>query len=182
MISELLHRMSSDRLDRFEELLEGVGWHLIAGEPVPLNLQLDVPIETLPEVARAAIAKSVRRYRDRDFDGSITAIVGVIDIITERIYKTAGLGDHRKVPYHQRVIAAHKELESVFRARLVGMSPTEADLTWRGQERVVNGAADVLGAFRRNFSDAHGTGTASPELVQTALQSALYLINCLSSS
>ena len=179
LIHELLERSTTETRERLEELLERVGWHVVAGEPAPLTLRLDASVEVPPEVVTKAIAKSIRRFRDRDFDGAITSIVGVIDTLTEDIYDRAGLAGHKKTSYQQRAITAHKQLESAFRGRLVGMSLPEAELTWAGRQRSVNGAADVLGAYRRNFADAHGSGSANPKLVQDALESALFLVNCL---
>ena len=109
----------------------------------------------------------------------MTSVVGIIDTITEATYTASGLPDHKKSSYQQRATTAHKMLEANFRARLAGMSTSEADLAWKGQQRAVNGAADVLGAVRRNYSDAHGVGSADPGLVQTALHSALFLVYSL---
>lgn len=177
MVTELLRR-SSNR-ERLEELLERVGWHLVGDEPVPLDLRLDLPPDTLPDPVREAFVKAVRRYRDGDFDGAMTSVVGVIDTITETIYDENGLPNHKQASYQQRAVTAHKTLESRFRTSLVGMSPAEADRSWSGQHRAVNGAADVLGAFRRNYSDAHGAGSGDPGLVQMALHSALFVVYSL---
>ena len=124
--------------------------------------------------------KAVRRYRDGDFDGAMTAVVGVIDTITESIYTSNSLRRHKQSSYQQRAITAHKTLEAKFRASLSGMTAPEADLAWKGQQRAVNGAADLLGAFRRTYSDAHGASPAPPpEIVQTAIHSALFLVYSL---
>ena len=179
VITELVDRLDDEHTERLEVLLERVGWHLVAGEPAPLSLRLDTPVESLPEIAVKAISKATRRFRDGDFDGAMTSIAGTIDSLTEEIYNSAGITNHKSSSYQQRAIKAHRELESNFRARLAGMSTNEADLVWKGRERAVNGAADVLGAFRRNYSDAHGAGSADPRLVQDALQAATFLITCL---
>jgi hypothetical protein len=179
MVAELLRRSSDQTRDRLEELLERVGWHLVAGEPVPLDLRLDVPLDSLPDSTRTSVGKAIRRFRDRDFDGAMTSVVGTIDTITEEIYIENGLLDHKRASYQQRAIIAHRTREAAFRARLRDMDATEADLAWKGHHRAVNGAADVLGAFRRNYSDAHGSGAADPGLVQTALHAALFLIYSL---
>lgn len=179
LIAELVARTEDDGIERLEELLERAGWHLVGGEPAPLTLNAPPPVAPLPPAVREAIGKSARRYRDGDFDGAITSIVGVVDIMTEEIYTASGLPDHKRVSYHQRAVTAHKQLESAFRTRLSGMPPKEQDLSWEGQKRAVNGAAELLAAFRRNYSDAHGASTADPRLVQDALQAALFLAACL---
>jgi hypothetical protein len=179
VVAELVARSGPEEVARLEELLERVGWHLVGDEPAPLTLSVPPIAAPLPRAVREAIGKSVRRYRDGDFDGAMTSIVGVVDTLTEDIYTAAGLPDHKKVPFHTRAVTAHKELEAAFRSRLGSMSVAEADRSWEGQKRAVNGAAELLAAFRRNYSDAHGASTADPRLVQDALQAALFLVPCL---
>lgn len=179
MVGELARRCSGDVRNRLDELLERFGWQLADNEPVPLDLRLDVDPAALPPNLRDALMKAVRRYRDGDLDGSMTSIVGLVDMITEEIYTAEALPGHYNDSYHKRAITAHKTREAAFRSRLGAMDPAEADRTWDGQKRAVNGAADVLAAFRRNYSDAHGPSTANSKLVQAAVHSALLVIYSL---
>lgn len=179
MIAELLRRSAETTRERLEALLERVGWRLVAGEPAPIDLRLDFAAEALPAPVRAGVAKAIRRYRDGDFDGAMTSVVGVIDTLTETIYSDHNIPGHKRAPYHERAVTAHKALESQFRSGLQGMGALEADVAWKGQQRAVNGAADLLGAFRRCYSDAHGVGSADAALVQLAMQAALFLVYSL---
>lgn len=179
LIAELVARSGDDGIERLEELLERAGWHLVGGEPAPLTLNAPPPVVPLPKAVQEAIGKSVRRFRDGDFDGAMTSIVGLVDTMTGDIYTASGLPDHKRTSYHQRAVTAHKELETAFRSQLGSMSTAEQDLSWEGQKRAVNGTAELLAAFRRNYSDAHGASAADPKLVQDALQAALFLVACL---
>jgi hypothetical protein len=181
MVAELLRRSSETTRERLEELLERVGWRVVTGEPVPLDLRVDFAPEALPEAVRVGVAKAIRRYRDGDFDGAMTFVVGVIDTLTETIYTDHSIPGHKQASYQQRAVTAHKALEAQFRARLLGMGAGETDLAWKGQHRAVNGAADLLSAFRRTYSDAHGVALADAGLVQIAMQAALFLIYSLTS-
>jgi hypothetical protein len=179
LISDLLRRSVRDH-DRFVELLERAGWTLLGGEPVPLDLRLDALPTSLPEGLQDGLAKAARRYRDGDLDGAMTTIVGLVDTTTEDIWAAEGLGDHKKASYHQRVVAAYGTREGWFMGSLGGMDASEAARTWDAQRRGVNGASDVLAAYRRNYADVHGPKAADPLLVQSALHAAAYVIYSLS--
>jgi hypothetical protein len=179
MVGELMRRCPPDIRQRMEELLERVGWQLVADDPVPLDLRLDVDPAALPPGLRDALMKGVRRYRDGDLDGAMTSIVGLVDMATEAIYVSEGLIGHYSDSYLTRAVKAHKTREAAFRTSLDAMEPGEATRTWEAQKRAVNGAADVLAAFRRNYSDAHGPSTANAHLVQAAVHSALLVVYSL---
>jgi hypothetical protein len=155
LISDLLRR-SRDDDERLVELLERAGWTLIGKEPVPLRLRLDAFPTPLPESVEEGLAKAARRYRDGDLDGAVTTIVGLVDETTEKIWAARGIGNHKAAPYHERVVKAHATRGAAFRASLVGMDAGEAGRTWDAQRRAVNGAGEVLAAYRRNYADVHG--------------------------
>ncbi len=60
------------------------------------------------------------------------------------------------------------------------LSKDECKRIWDNHRGSINQAAYVLGAFRREFSDAHGTQKASPELVQKAIDCAVFIIRSIS--
>lgn len=180
MLAELVQRSGSTVRGRLEDLLERRGWHLVEGQPVPMDFRLDLPPESLSERGRAAIAKAAQRYRDGDFDGAMTTVIGIVDEITGEISASAGIAGYQNASFHNRTMAAHAALESRFRAELQGMSEAEANRAWEGQRRAVNGAAEVLGAYRRAYADAHGPKPADGRVVRRALQSALFVVECLS--
>jgi len=179
LISELLRRLQADD-ERLVELLERFGWTLMGKEPVPLRLRLDALPTPLPEPVQDGLAKVARRYRDGDLDGAMTAIVGLVDERTEALWVVHGIGSHKDASYHERVVKAHATRAPTFIASLVGMDSAEVTRTWEAQRRAVNGAAEVLAAYRRNYADVHGSKSPDAKLVETALHSAALVIYSLS--
>lgn len=179
LISDLLGRTSTDD-ERLVELLERAGWTLLGNEPVPLNLRLDALPTPAPESVEDGLAKAARRYRDGDLDGAMTTIVGLVDETTGNIWAAHGLGDHKTASYHERIVTGQATREAGFRASLAGMDAGEADRTWHAQRRAVNGAGEVLAAYRRNYADVHGAKSPDAELVEAALHAAALVIYSLS--
>jgi hypothetical protein len=179
LIADLLRRPNADE-ERLVELLERAGWTLVGNEPVPLSLRLDALPTPLPESVEDGLAKAARRYRDGDLDGAMTTIVGLVDETTEAIWTAEGLGDHKAGSYHERVVKAHATREARFRQSLAEMDTAEAGRTWDAQRRAINGAGEVLAAYRRNYADVHGAKAADAELVEAALHAAALVIYSLS--
>lgn len=179
-ISEMLDRDDSWR-GKLEELLSRFGWGLAGTEPHPLHLQVNVEVVRLPDAIQKGLEKGLRRYRDGDFDGAITAICGVVDQLTETLYRDHELGDHRTASYHERISKSYGALQPQFLASLTsgGVPPDRAQLVWHNQSKSVGQAGFVLGSFRQWFADVHGVNDAPRVFVQRALDSAVYIIRCL---
>ena len=200
-IEGLLNRVDEDARDRFvsacvegllernDELLEElstslgrVGWGVtLAGVVYPLRLQIELETSTLDDRMQEGIAKMLRRYRDGDFDGAVTAICGLVDAITEKLYSHKSLGNHRADKYQERVSKAFRALEFEFKAPLKSLEQDKANRIWENHRGAVNQAAYVLGAFRREYSDAHGVQGVAPELVQRAIDCAVFIIRSIGS-
>jgi hypothetical protein len=179
LVSEVLRRPNIDE-ERLLELLERAGWTLIGTEPVPLRLRVDALPTPLSESVEGGLAKAARRYRDGDLDGAMTTIVGLVDEVTESIWMAHGLGNHKGASYHQRVVKALGTREARFRRSLTGMDTAEASQTWGAQQRAINGAGEVLAAYRRNYADVHGMKSPDAKLVEAALHAAALVIYGLS--
>ncbi len=136
----------------------------------------------LADFARDGLAKCIRRYRDGDFDGAITSVCGVIDQLTESVYDTSSLGDHKKNSYQQRAVRSFFALEDEFRRPFdqTEINTDETNRIWENHRGAVNQSAYVLGAFRREYADVHGVKDAPPELVQRALDCAVFLVRTIS--
>jgi hypothetical protein len=102
-----------------------VGWGVTSNGVYPLRLQIELETTPLDDRMREGISKTVRRYRDGDFDGAITAICGMVDSLTERVYTTKSLGNHRSDSYQERISKAFRSLEGEFRAPLGELGPDE---------------------------------------------------------
>ncbi|HUK99783.1 MAG TPA: hypothetical protein VLX29_02890 [Nitrospirota bacterium] len=199
-IDELVNELDDDARDRFvvacvEDLLMSgdevvdklrttmgrVGWGVSSDGVYPLRLQVELETSILEKGMQDGISKTLRRYRDGDFDGAVTAICGLVDAITEKVYTEKSLGDHHLDSYHERVSKVYRSLESEYKAPLKIMKPDEVITVWNNHNKAVNQAAYVLGAFRREYSDTHGPRNTPPELVQRAIDCAVFIIRSIGS-
>jgi hypothetical protein len=166
-------------LEELRTTLGRVGWGVTCEGVYPLRLQIELETSTLNARMQEGIAKTLRRYRDGDFDGALTSICGLVDDITQKVYSQKPLGNHRLDSYQERVSKAFRALENEYKAPLSSLKDTEINKIWNNQFGAVNQAAYVLGAFRREYSDAHGVKNAAPELVQRAIDCAVFIIRSI---
>ena len=168
-------------LPSVEQLLARVGWGVIGTEPYPLRLQIDLETSALTDSIREGIANCLRRYRDGDISGAMTSVCGIVDSLTESVYGQHSFVGHRTDSYQQRISKAFATLENSFRNPLQAakISSEEIDKLWNNYRGSVNQAGYVLGSFRREFSDAHGVHDAPPELIQRALDCAVFIVRSI---
>lgn len=180
-IEEMVAR-SEKAKDELERLLRRVGWALSGGSPYPLRLQVALETAELSDESASGISTALQRYRDGDFDGAITAICGAVDSRTEKIYFAKNLGDHKAAAYQERVSRSFQALEPEFEASLLSpkLLADEVSRIWHNYRGAISQAGYVLGAFRREFSDAHGAQDSPPHLVQSALDCAVFILRSLS--
>lgn len=170
-----------DARDRLAELLERVGWGITDGEPYPLTLQADIDTAQLSDQATDLLRKCLSRYRDGDLDGSVTAICSIVDDLTDELYARYDIHGHRTDSYQQRVASVVNAQRGGFLEQLADTEVEEGEVRriWENLRGAINQAAYVLGAFRREFSDVHGTNQAPPSVVQQALNCAVFIIRSL---
>jgi hypothetical protein len=176
---EGLLKRDNSLLEELRTTLGRVGWGVTTQGVYPLRLQIELETFSLDDRLQDGIGKTLRRYRDGDFDGAVTAICGLVDSITEKVYSQKSIGDHRTASYQERVSKAFKALESEFQAPLSSLSAEETKRIWNNHYGSVNQAAYVLSAFRREFSDVHGVQSAAPELVQRAIDCAVFIVRSI---
>ncbi|MFZ3136143.1 MAG: hypothetical protein WA126_01990 [Thermodesulfovibrionales bacterium] len=180
-ITEIVKR-SSSLTPSLEDVLLRVGWGLSGEQPHPLNLQIDLDTAALSEQIRTAISNCLRRYRDGDISGALTAICGVVDSLTEEQYTNNSLGNHRDASYQERVSKSFSALETSYRRPLDSVADLlteEKNRLWHNHKQAVNQAAYILASFRREFSDAHGPQAAPPELLQRAMDCAVFIVRSI---
>lgn len=168
-------------IEQLDHVLHRVGWGISDAGPYPLRLQIDLETAHLSEPIHDGVANCLRRYRQGDMAGAISAICGVVDSLTEDIYKKYGLGNHRDDSYQQRISRSFAALEASFRKPLAttNLAPKEANRIWQNHKGAVNQAGYVLGAFRREYSDAHGVQNSPPEMVQRAIDCAVFIVRSI---
>ena len=179
-IEEMVAR-SEKAKDELERLLRRVGWGLSGRSAYPLRLQVALETTELNDESASGISTALCRYRDGDCDGAITAICGAVDSQTEKIFGEKNLGDHKAAAYQERVSRSFQALETEFKASL--QTPTlaadEVSRIWHNYRGAISQAGYVLGAFRREYSDAHGAKDSPQHLVQSALDCAVFILRSL---
>ena len=176
-IAETLTR-TPDIRSSLEAVLSRVGWGLIDKEPHPFHLQIDLDTSNLKGPIREGIINCLKRYRDGDISGAMTSVCGIVDSVTEQIYIKRNLEKYYNDSYQQRITKAFSSLKNEFFLPLTRSFTDEAEITrlWDNYRGSINQAAYVLGSFRRAFSDSHGVKTAPSELIQRALDCAIFII------
>jgi hypothetical protein len=169
-------------LRELEQVLSRVGYGISEKDVFPLKLQLDLETAFLPIGVSEAIAEALRRYRDGRYAGAITSVCGAVDKITERLFSEKSLGDHKGTSYQERVSRAFATLETDYCKPLLtkGVAVNEVKLVWENHKKAVSQTAYVLGAFRREYSDAHGDQNAPAEFVQKSLDCAVFILRSFS--
>lgn len=167
--------------DRLDQVLNRVGWGVSGGRPYPLDLQITIEVANLPDAIRDNLERAVKRYRDGDAAGAMTAICGAIDSVTAAIYSdNSWLGNHRDANYQERVARSFSLYESTLVNSLVssGMDRQKANEVWHNLRGAVNHAAYILRVYRSQYADVHGNVAAPPALVQHALDCATFVLRC----
>jgi hypothetical protein len=165
-------------LQELEQALSRVGYGISGKNVFPLTLQLDLETASLPAEVSEAIAEALRRYRDGRYAGAITSACGAVDKITESLFSENSLGDHKAASYQERVSKAFATAEIGYCKPLLtkGVVANEVKLIWENHKKAVSQAAYVLGAYRREYSDAHGDQNAPAECVQKSLDCAVFIL------
>lgn len=179
-IEEII-KCNDEVTDELERVMNRVGWGLSEAGPYPLRLQVDLETRDLADYVRDGLAKCIRRYRDGDFAGAISSVCGVVDQLTEDIYQSQSLANHKTDSYQQRVVLSFSVLENEFRRPFdeSGLDAEKTNQMWQNYRGAVSHSAYVLGAFRREYADVHGVEDAPPELVQRALDCAVFLVRTI---
>jgi hypothetical protein len=103
----------------------------------------------------------------------------MIDDVTRAVYEVEpSLGDFGGASYHERIAKRSALMRNAYKAPLVdsGMPEGDVRLVRENHSKAITQAGYVLGAFRRNYADVHGVTSAPRELVQHALDAAVFVL------
>ena len=179
LLEEILKR-NSDLHDKIDSLLRNIGWQLQGNIPLPLELSIAIDLKELPMTFQKNMTKALKRYKDGDFPGCITTICGLVDELTENIFKSYSIGDHIACSYQERVGKSIKAFEIEYKNQFKGIiQEKELKHLWNNYSKSINQAGYVLGSFRRHFSDTHGEKETNSKFVQISMDCAIFIIRSL---
>ncbi len=175
LLADLLLDSTPPNRERLATLLERRGWSLTGNEPTPINLRINY-LKELESEEMFGLEKAVRRYRDGDRAGAVTALIGLVDARTRQVITEHGGVASQKTPLHQRIKSAHEALKPQVMTRFAVL--TDPKGAWNAQEDAVLAAANLLAQLRRESSDAHGDDFES-DLLDVTARNAVFLLEAL---
>jgi len=182
VVEEIANR-NSDLLQDLERYLSRLGWQIIDGLVIPIDI-LDISdIPNLPDQARDDLIKASTRIRDGDLSGAVSSACSAVDSVTSSIYQKHGLGDACKASFQERckvVIRATGILDEIC-DQLSDLGWNEDQLTpfSKNLEGALNQAAYVLQTLRASMSDVHGTKPVLRPLVFDSIKWAQILVRVM---
>ncbi len=183
VVEEILNRRTETQ-EQLEKYLSRLGWQIIEGNVIPIELLDRTELEELDEVSRGDLIKAAKRFRDGDMSGALSAACGAVDSITNKIYQDKNLGDPNKASFQSRCTITLKAV-GVF----TSIENQLKDIEWkesgivpfnRSFEGSLNQAAFVMQNLRANMSDVHGTKPVLRPLVFDSIKWAQILVRLLS--
>lgn len=169
---------------QLKKYLSRLGWHVIDGVVLAIEILDRRDLEELDTVARNDLVKSAERFRDGDLSGSLSAACGAVDSVTAKIYETNQLGDPGKASFQERCKVSLNAV-GVFTAitdelKDLEWKETNVGLFSKNFEGALNQATYVMQSLRANMSDVHGTKPVLKPLVFDSIKWAQIIIRLLS--
>lgn len=182
-IAEEVVSRRPDQTTRLAEYLSRLGWQLMDGRLIPIEL-IDVgELSELPPTATADLIKAAARLRDGDLDGALAAACGAVDSATAAVYLEEGLGSPRKDSFQTRCSKALKA-----KGTIADVTDELIELGWVREEAqrladnlrgALNQGANVMQGLRSGMSDVHGSKRVMPALVFDSLKWAALIVRML---
>ncbi len=183
IVEEILKR-SNHLEQQLAEYLSRLGWQVIDGAVIPIELLNRDDLDELDNVSREDLIKAATRFRDGDLSGALSAACGAIDSITNKIYTEKNLGNANNASFQERCV---KALDSV--GVFSAIENQLKNIDWNGSgviplsknfKGALNQASYVMQSLRANMSDVHGTKPILKPLVFDSLKWAQIIIRLLS--
>jgi len=182
LTEEILAR-KPEALDQLESELSRLGWTLIQGRLVPIQLLDRDDVREISEASSVEMAKAAQRFRDGDLSGAISAACGAVDMVTTRVYKENGLGDPGSASFQERcrksfvAMAAGDMLRNGLHE--IGWEPNDTDMLANNLAGALNQGAYIMQSLRSKMGDVHGTKPVVKALVFDSIKWALLLIRTI---
>ncbi|MBF0213302.1 MAG: hypothetical protein HQM00_07020 [Magnetococcales bacterium] len=184
LFQEMLERSGSDNqqlLDDTSKYVGRFGWTIRGLQLAPMELVMPIRMSEIPTEFENRIGKLLERYRNGDFNGAITTLAGMIDDLTEEIWKAydnLNHLEHAQAGFDKKVTDAFGALRSGLEQALGDDHPDTKDIVTSVSGAIAQ-SAKALQRLRRSFSDAHGEKQAGDYLVKQTLAITLFLFTTL---
>lgn len=181
-VEEMLRRRK-EIADVLDERLSRLGWSIISGRLVPIELLKKSELVAIPQEAHADLAKAATRFGDDDLSGAVSAACGAVDSVTGKVYQEKSLGDPGPAAFQERVarsLDASGSLVTLESELLsIGWETGKAKQLTHNVRGSLNQAANVMQTLRSNMGDVHGTKPALKALVFDSFQWAKLIVGLL---
>ena len=170
-------------IEQLQSYLDRLGWQLVDGRLIPIELFDVDELAELPQVARKDIAKAASRLRDGDLGGALAAACGAVDSSTAEVYCEYGLGPPKNDSFQQRCSKALKAKGVIEEVQTeltsIGWQASNTDMLANNLKGALNQSAYVMQTLRSEMSDVHGSQQVVSALVFDSLKWAALLVRML---
>ena len=166
-----------------QSYLDRLGWQLVDGRLIPIELFDVDELAELPQAARGDIAKAASRLRDGDLGGALAAACGAVDSSTAAVYCEYGFGSPNKDSFQQRCAKALKAKGVIEEVQTeltsIGWKTSNTDMFANNLKGALNQSAYVMQVLRSGMSDVHGSKQVVSALVFDSLKWAALIVRML---
>lgn len=174
-------QLNQDFLDETKKYVGRFGWTINGNQLAPLELIIPIQMSAIPDEFQDRIDKLLERYRSGDLNGAITTLAGMIDDLTEMIWKeheNLNHQNHAQAGFDKKVTGAFDKLRDGLTLTLGESHPDTKEIV-SSMNGAVAQSAKALQKLRRSFSDTHGERQTGDYLVKQTLAITLFLFSTL---
>jgi len=183
IVTEEVLRRRPDVEPQLNQYLSRLGWTLVDGAIIPIELFDPRELAELPDEPRHDLIKAAQRFRDGDLSGAISAACGAVDKATAQIYATENLGDPGEASFQERCRKAltARGITPTLEHQLSQLGWSAADITpfKKNFEGALNQGTYVMQSLRSKMGDVHGTKPILKPLVFDCLKWAELVVRTL---
>lgn len=181
---EILSRKPESGL-QLENDLSRLGWTLIQGRLIPIQLFDQDDVKNISETALIGMVKAAQRFRDGDLSGAISAACGAVDTVTSRVYVEKNIGNPEEASFQERCkkcfVAMEVEANLQKELQEIGWNMSDVAMFKNNLAGALNQGAYIMQSLRSKMGDVHGTKPVLKALVFDSIKWALLLIRTIES-
>ena len=182
-IAEAVVTRQPRQKERLDEYLDRLGWQLVDGKLIPIELFDVSELTELPDAARTDLVKAAARLRDGDLDGALAAACAAVDSATNAIYAEHGLQSQSSDGFQARCGTALKKRGTISRLagelNALGWGEADVAILAKNLRGALTQGAYVMQALRSKMSDIHGSKRVLKPLVFDSLKWAALIVRML---